>query len=80
MVLWEYRPVTITYDEKAKDWVVNYSDGRVVGFSNVLNSEGKKGWELVSLVVSYQKGTNAHFASADVMTYLAVFKRPLAST
>lgn len=47
---WRYFTVTISYDKKKKNWVVEVPEKQpLVGLQAVLEAYGSDGWELVGL-------------------------------
>ena len=76
---WEYRTITITYDNrKQKDWVVRSREGAaLVGFQAILEAYGSRGWELMSLNLERSRAV-AGFGEwrIEPRCYRATFGRP----
>jgi hypothetical protein len=64
--------------KKYKDWVCNLGDGkRIEGMYQILDYYGSSGWELVSLVTEWSRGTGTQDGGAHTEAYRAIFKRKL---
>ena len=82
MAGWAYATLLLKLElregtEKYRDWTLQYADNTFLeGLDNILNSYGRAGWELVSVLSEHADVSEAYGYSAT--TYRAFFKRPLA--
>ena len=76
---WEYNTISIGYDKKYKNWVIEYADQPpLVGLEAVLEAYGQQGWELVSLQpVRFQAFPGFGKWYVEPEAYRATFKRPV---
>ena len=80
MMRWEYRTFRIKYEGKThKNWVVERGDRPpLVGLGAILEAQGTRGWELVSLETEHAEVYSgwAKWWMRPVV-YRATFKRPI---
>ena len=76
---WKYLTVSIKYEKKHKDWVVEYAERPpLVGLQAILEAYGSDGWELVGLNPDQLQafpGFGKWYVEPAV--YRATFKRPV---
>ena len=79
MSTWEYLTVSINYDKKQKNWIVEYAEKPpLVGIQAILRMYGSQGWELVNLQAEHFQvfpGFGKWYLEPEV--YRATFKRPV---
>ena len=75
---WKYCTVSINYDKKHKNWVVENPEKQpLVGLQAILEAYGSDGWELVSLnPEQFEAFPGFGKWYVEPAVYRATFKRP----